>query len=81
MRFFERDVTERLGRLETKLDLLLQTVHGREQPGMIQKMEIFENRLLALEIQDRSSRKYFGKIAAAAAFVINAGIAIGAWFR
>ena len=81
MRFFEREVTERLCRLETKLDLLLKTVNGREQPGMVQKIESFEKRLLALEIQQHSVKKHLGKIAAAAAFAINAGIAIAAWFR
>lgn len=81
MQLFEREVTERLGRIETKIELLLRTVHGREQPGIIQEMASLENRLLTLELQERSAKKNYGRAAAAAAFVINAGIAIGAWFR
>ena len=78
---FEREVIERLGRLETKIDLLTRTVNGREQPGLIHQMNNLEKRLLALEIQENSGRKQLGRIAAAAAFIVNAGIAVGAWFR
>ena len=81
MRIFEREMTERLTRMETKIDLLLRTVHGREQPGLVQKMQSIENRLLSLELLEHSAKKHYGRIAAAAAFLINAGIAVGAWFR
>ena len=81
MRAFERETTERLSRLETKLDLLLRLVNGREQPGMVQKMEQLEKRLLSLEIRGHERKNHLGKIAAAVGFAVNAGIAIGAWFR
>ena len=81
MRFFEREITERLTRMETKLDLLLKTVHGREQPGLIQKMQSLENRLLSLELLEHSARKHYSRIAAVIAFLVNAGLAVGAWFR
>lgn len=81
MRFFEREITERLGRIETKLDLLLRTVHGQEQPGLVQKMQSIENRLLSLELLEHSARKHYGRIAAVIAFLVNAGLAVGAWFR
>jgi hypothetical protein len=42
---FQREVLERLGRLETKMDMLA----GREQPG---RMKIAEDRLFALERND-----------------------------
>ena len=81
MRFFEREMTERMSRMETKLDLLLRIVQGREQPGLVQKMQSIENRLMALELEEHSARKHYGRIAAAAAFLVNTGLAIGAWFR
>ena len=67
--------------METKLDLLLRIVQGREQPGLVQKMQSIENRLMALELEEHSARKHYGRIAAAAAFLVNTGLAIGAWFR
>ncbi len=81
MRVFERETTERLSRLETKLDLLLRLVNGGEQPGMIQKTEQLEKRLLSLEIRGREQKNHLGKIAAAIGFAVNAGLAVGAWFR
>ncbi len=81
MRFFEREMTERLSRLETKLDLLLRIVQGREQPGLVHKVQSIENRLMALELEEHSTRKHYGRIAAAAAFLVNTGLAVGAWFR
>ena len=81
MRSFEREMTERLSRMETKLDLLVRTVQGREQPGLVQKMQSIENRLLSLELLEHSARKQYGRAAAVIAFIINAGLAVGAWFR
>ena len=81
MRFFERETTERLSRLETKLDLLLRIVNGREQPGIMQKMEQLEKRMLSLEIRGHEQKNHLGRIAAAIGFAVNAAIAIGAWFR
>ncbi|MCI6288740.1 MAG: hypothetical protein MR727_08410 [Lentisphaeria bacterium] len=81
MKNFERDVIDRLGRMETRLELLQRLVRGAGQPGMMQKVEMLENRVQSLELTVQSERKNYGKLAAAAAFVINAGIAVGAWFR
>ena len=67
--------------METKLDLLVRTVQGREQPGLVQKMQSIENRLLSLELLEHSARKQYGRAAAVIAFIINAGLAVGAWFR
>ena len=47
---FEKDVIDRLGRIETKLDHDYHTLHGGDgQPGLIQKQDALSCRVQTLE--------------------------------
>jgi hypothetical protein len=66
---FQRDVLEKLGRLETKVDMLV----GNGQPGRIKLME---DRLVQLERNDVKRSVYERLINAAMCVVISAAIAL-----
>lgn len=46
---FEREVIDRLGRIETKLDADFRTLHGNGQPGLVQKHDTLGARVDRLE--------------------------------
>ncbi len=66
---FQRDVLEKLGRLEAKMDMLV----GGSQPG---RMKLAEDRLTALERSDVRRGVYDRLVSAAIAFVVSAVIAM-----
>lgn len=51
---FERDVIDRLGRIETKLNADFATLHGNGQPGLVQKQAALETRVSAIEFTCKS---------------------------
>jgi hypothetical protein len=66
---FEREVLERLGRLETKLDMIT----GDGQPG---RMKLAEDRLTTLERDSIRRSAYERVINAAIALVVSAAVAL-----
>ena len=66
---FQSEVLERLGRLETKMDMLA----GSEQPG---RMKLAEDRLVALERNDIKRSVYDRIVNAAISMAISAAIAM-----
>jgi hypothetical protein len=66
---FEGEVLERLGRLETKLDMLL----GDGQPG---RMKLAEDRITTLERDNIRRSAYDRMVNAVIAFVVSAAIAL-----
>jgi hypothetical protein len=66
---FQRDVLDKLGRLETKMDMLV----GNGQPGRIKLME---DRLVQLERNDVKRSVYERLINAALSVAISAAIAL-----
>ena len=66
---FQRDVLERLGRLETKMDMLA----GSFQPG---RMKLAEDRVLALEKSDVRRGVYDRIVNAVITVAISAAIAM-----
>lgn len=66
---FAREVIEKLGRLEAKMDMLV----GDRQPG---RMKLAEDRLRALEHSEVRRSVYDRLINAAIAIVISAAIAL-----
>ena len=66
---FQRDVLEKLGRLETKVDMLV----GNGQPGRIKLME---DRLVQVERNDVRRSVYDRLVNAALSVVISAAIAL-----
>jgi hypothetical protein len=66
---FEREVLEKLARLETKMDMLV----GGAQPG---RMKLAEDRLATLEKNDARRAAYDRVMSAVIAFVVSAVIAM-----
>ena len=54
---FERDVIDRLGRIETKLDSDYRALHGNGKPGLIDRVASVEQRLLVTEIQEKEIQR------------------------
>lgn len=66
---FQREVLEKLARLEAKMDMLV----GGSQPG---RMTLVENRVTTLERNDIRRGVYDRLMSAAIAFVVSAAIAM-----
>jgi len=66
---FQREVLEKLARLETKMDMLV----GNGQPGRI---KLAEDRLAALERNDTRRGVYDRIVNAALSVAVSAGIAL-----
>ena len=66
---FQSEVLERLGRLETKMDMLT----GSVQPG---RMKLAEDRLMALERNDIRRSVYDRMVNAAISVAVSAAIAM-----
>jgi len=81
MTHFERDVIDRLGRIETKLEQVVNTLHGEGQPGLLQDVGQIEKRLQSLEETHAAEKRQYGRIAAIAALILNSALSIGAWFK
>jgi len=71
----QREVLEKLGRLEAKMDMLV----GNGQPG---RMKMAEDRILALEKNDVRRTGIERLVNAATAVIISAAIALhGHWWK
>ena len=82
MTSFERDVIDRLGRIETKLDADFRALHGNGRPGLIDKHTMLEDRVQVLEDQHKSESKHLGLVAVVVGFLINGAISVyGAFFK
>jgi len=72
---FQREVLEKLGRLEAKMDMLA----GNGQPG---RMKVAEDRILALERNDMRRSVIERLVNASIAILISAAIAMhGHWWK
>ena len=66
---FESEVLQKLGRLETKLEMLV----GNGQPG---RVTLAENKIAALERSDIRRSVYDRIVTATIAFVVSAAVAL-----
>lgn len=71
---FEREVLEKLARLEAKMDMLV----GGNQPG---RVKIIEDRVATLERNDVRRSVYDRLLSAAVAFIVSAVIALHEHWR
>ena len=78
---FEKDVIDRLARIEEKLTRDYHTIHGNGKPGIIEKVENITSRVDRLEARQKEQSKQTGLIAGVTGFIINAAIAIYAAFK
>lgn len=72
---FEKEVIDRLGRIETKLDNDFRALHGNGQPGLIEKHEKLENRVSTLEQRIATQSGIAGKVVIGIAWLITTLIA------
>lgn len=73
---FEKEVIDRLGRIETKLDTDYRTLHGNGKPGLVDEVDDLEHRVRDLEARQAAKHRCLGAVAAATGFVVNAAIAV-----
>ena len=63
---FERDVIDRLGRIETKLDNDGKAIYGNGHPGLLDRMVKLEQEIALLKSKDKWCHKWLGWILATA---------------
>ena len=73
---FERDVIDRLGRIEVKLDNDYRAIHGNGQPGLLEKHTALEQRVASLEQTARTQSGIAGKITVGIAWIVTTSIAL-----
>lgn len=73
---FEKEVIDRLGRIETKLDNDFRALHGNGQPGLIEKHEKLENRVSTLEQRIDTQSGIAGKVVIGIAWLVTTAIAL-----
>ncbi|OQA82185.1 MAG: hypothetical protein BWY31_03327 [Lentisphaerae bacterium ADurb.Bin242] len=78
---FERDVIDRLGRIETRLEQVTGTLQGDGQPGLVREVGELEKRIQSLEEIQASEKRQVGRIAAIVTLILNSALSIGAWFK
>lgn len=73
---FEKEVIDRLGRIETKLDNDFRALHGNGQPGLLEKHEKLENRVSSLEQRVDTQSGIAGKVVIGVAWLVTTAIAL-----
>ena len=74
-------ISRTLGSIETKLDQDYHALHGNGGPGLLQKMEKANERLVQLETKDKERAHHYGVFAGIVGFIVNAALAIYAAFK
>ena len=72
---FEKEVIDRLGRIETKLDNDFRALHGNGQPGLIEKHEKLEHRVKSIEDAMKTQSGIAGKVIIGLAWLVTTAIA------
>ena len=67
---FERDVIDRLGRIETKLDADFRTLHGNGHPGLLDRVDELEKEMSALNSRKVWIKEWLGWIFALANLIV-----------
>ena len=78
---FEKEVIDRLGRIETKLDNDFSALHGNGQPGLIKKHEKLESRVKSIEDAMKTQSGIAGKVIIGLAWLVTTAIAFYNLFR
>lgn len=67
-----------LGDIQAKLEQDYHTLHGNGGPGLLQKMDKANERLIALETRDKDRAHHYGVFAGIVGFIVNAALALWA---
>lgn len=78
---FEKEVIERLARIEERLTHDYHALHGNGKPGILETVQNITQRVDRLESSQKEQSKHTGMIAAVIAWIVNAAIAIYAAFK
>ncbi len=78
MSSFEREVIDRLGRIETKVDADFRVLYGNGKPGLIKEVSDLCARILRIEESHTTEESTVGKHAGIVAWIISTIIAVAA---
>ena len=81
MNGFEKEVIERLARIEERLTNDYHAIHGNGKPGILETVENITHRVTVLETAAKAEKNHHGMIAVVIAWIVNAAIAIYAAFK
>ncbi len=76
MTSFEKEVIDRLGRIEERLKNDFYTIHGNGKPGIVDKVNNITQRIEVLESKEKDRSKHTGFVAGVVGFIVNAIIAL-----
>lgn len=77
---FQKDVIDRLARIELKLDNDYKALHGNGHPGLLDRVADLEKQLQTIKTQDKANRDWFTRIRDSLGWLITTAIAIYAAF-
>ena len=70
------EIHRKIGEIDVKLTSDFRVLHGNGHPGLIEKHESLEKRVLTLENKAESDRKHYGVIAVTIGFIIDTAITL-----
>lgn len=76
MTAFEKDVIDRLGRIEERLTNDFRLIHGNGKPGIVDKVQNITTRIEHLEAREKERSRHTGLLAGVIGFIVNAIIAL-----
>ena len=75
-----KDIIDRLGRIETKLDNDGKAIYGNGKPGLLDRMVALESKMQVIQAQADSNRDWFSRIRESLGWLVTTCIAIYAAF-
>ena len=77
-----KDIIDRLGRIETKLDNDGKAIYGNGKPGLLDRMVALESKLQVIQAQAEANHDWFSRIRESIGWLLTTAIAIyAAFFR
>ena len=77
-----KDIIDRLGRIETKLDNDGKAIYGNGKPGLLDRMVSLESKLQVIQAQADANRDWFTRIRDSVGWLATTAIAVyAAFFR
>lgn len=73
---FEKEVIERLARIEERLTHDYHALHGNGKPGILEEVKNITTRVELLERRAKEQTKQTGLVAGIIGFIVNAAIAL-----
>lgn len=77
---FQRDVIDRLGRIELKLDNDYKTLHGNGKAGLVDRVTAIEAQLQVMAAKSTANKDWFSRIRDSIGWLATTAIAFYAAF-